>query len=95
MLPPTADLDLFLSDFGVTATVGGVSVTVLFDVPGKAMNMFDGQMTTTAPGCTMKSSDVTARSIAYGTSIAISGTTYTVTEIEPDGAGLTRLTLSA
>lgn len=93
----TEDLSVFFStdDFAVTATVGAASVSVIFDREHvEAMGGFGGGIDATQPTALLKTSDVTARSIARNTAIVISGTTYYVQSLRPDGTGLTLLALS-
>lgn len=89
----TEDLSLFLSgsDFAVSATVGAATVLGVFDKPH--LSALGGAVGTTDPSFTLKSSDVSANSIARGTTLTISGTAYSVREIEPDGTGMTTLLL--
>lgn len=94
------DLDIFFSDFNVTATIGTTPISVLFDAPYKGISIETNEIETYAPVATAKSSDVAAQSIAHGTSITISGTpggghdgTYKCVGTEPDGQGLTKLIL--
>lgn len=96
-MPFTEDLAPFLStsDFAVTATVGGVSVSVIFDrAHVEAMGGFGGGIDATQPTALLKTSDVTAQSIARNTAIVIDGTTYYVQSLQPDGTGMTLLVLS-
>lgn len=86
-----ADRLLFLStdDFAVAATVGASTVPGILadqyietlEVPGSR------------PVFTCRSSDVTAASIVFNTSMVIGGVTYKVKVIQPDGTGMTRLVL--
>lgn len=92
----TEDLDTFLDtdEFAVTATLtGGATVSVIFDKAYIAA--MGGQVDATEPMCLLKTSDVAARSIAFGTTLTIAGTAYTVRGIQPDGTGMTVLALEA
>lgn len=71
----------------VTATVGGVSVSAIFDNGYNAVMGIDGS----TPVITAKSSDVS--SAVRGTAVVVDGVSYTVQGIEPDGLGITRLIL--
>lgn len=85
----------------VTATVGAADpIPCLFDAPYKGVSLETGEIESSAPALTITSAQVAALSIVHSTSIAISGTpggydddTYSVIEIHPDGAGLTKLIL--
>lgn len=85
-------LDAFFADFGVTGTLaGGAAVTGIFD--RDYMASLGGQVSATGPAFGVKTSDVAARGIAFGTAITIGGTAYTVRDTQPDGTGVTLLLL--
>lgn len=71
----------------VTATVGGVSVTGIFDAAYQDALGITGS----APALLCASADVAAA--VEGTAVVVGSTSYTVTTAEPDGTGLTRLRL--
>ena len=72
----------------VQATLAsGAKISGIFSKPS-AVQM--GLMTT-SPDLVCRTSDVA--SVANGQSITINSTAYTVRAIEPDGAGMTRITL--
>ena len=89
----------FLADFGITDatftdTSAGSSSTItallkneysLEDVGGEV------GVETSTPVAIVRSSDV--NNVAQGDTIAISGTTYTIVEVQPDGEGMTNLRL--
>jgi hypothetical protein len=72
------------------ATVGGHEFAVIFDRPYSGA--FDGQVDAAAPECTGHAFDLAG--LERGSAITINGYAYTVVRAEPDGAGLTRLTLA-
>jgi hypothetical protein len=78
----------FLQDFGITATVGGASVTGIFDDAYADPLNFSGS----EPSLLCKSSDVSAR--AQGDAVVVNAVNYTITAIKPDGTGMTRLLLA-
>lgn len=78
-----------LADFGVTATYGSTSFTVLFERPYAEVR----GVATTIPAAVARSSDVVAAGVAWGGSIVVYGTNYTVRGIEPDGTGFSQFTL--
>jgi len=90
----------FLSadDFAVTAKVtlvGGNSkkINVIFDSEYYQSQLVgDVGIANADPQVLCKTIDVT--NITQGASLVISGTTYYVTSVEPDGTGMTRLVLS-
>ncbi len=82
-----ADLPDYLADFGVTATVGGVSVTAIFDAAyADPLNMGGN-----TPQLTVATSDLPA--VAVGQAVTVNATSYTVVGIEPDGTGVSTLML--
>jgi hypothetical protein len=70
-----------------TALVSGVAVGGMFD----ALYASPLGMSNSAPTFTALASDLDA--VVSGDSIVISGTTYTVREIQPDGRGMIALVL--
>lgn len=84
----TETLAPFFSDFAATScTIGGASVAAIFSNQSADALQVAG----TQPVLTVKSSDVSAT--ARGTAVVVNGTNYTVARIEPDGTGLSRVTL--
>lgn len=83
------DLDTMIDtdDFAVSATLGAATIRVIFD------NAYaeDLEITGTNPIATCKASDVATAS--RGDTITISGTDYTIQNIQPDGTGETLLIL--
>jgi hypothetical protein len=77
-------------------SVEGHSITGIFDEPGQRAAMFEGGpgVISTAPKLTV--SDATAAGIDRGDALTRvkTGQTYYLVAPEPDGAGLTMLTLS-
>lgn len=71
------------------ATIGAASVPVVFD--RLYLDALDGEVAGYAPVVTAKDADLMG--VVYGTAITVRGDAYTVTAIEPDGTGLTRLQL--
>lgn len=92
------DLDILFADSGVTAVIdGGEPVPVIFWVPGKAISMFDGSISSTDPGFMVKTA--ATGSADNGSSVVISGApygdgSYTISDRQPDGAGLSVITLT-
>ena len=95
----TEDIAAMFEDDGLISTAafshsGGVAVdiSVIFDNDFRAVNMADGVIESAGPQAVCKSSDVA--SAVHGDTLAISGTTYNIIGIEPDGTGMTTLILS-
>ena len=81
-------LSAYFADFGVSATVGGVAVTGIFD---NAFGDVLGIVAGTSPSLQIVSS--AAPSAAVGDTVVVGGTSYTIAELQPDGTGLMRLAL--
>jgi hypothetical protein len=84
----TEDLTPYFRDWGVAATVDGVSCLGIFDnVYAQALGFTAG----TTPTLIVKASDVTGA--AQGEAVVVPAGSYTITAIEPDGTGLVLLRL--
>lgn len=83
----TEDLAPYFADFGIDATVGGVSVRGIFDAAYAAPL----GMASSAPALTI--SAAAAPAVAEGDAVVIGATSYAVTAVEPDGTGMTLLRL--
>ena len=80
-------LPAYFADFGLSATVGGVSVQGIFDAAyTDPLGMAGNQ-----PQLTVSTADLPA--VAVGQSVSVNATAYTVTGIEPDGTGISTLQL--
>lgn len=78
----------------VPALIGMETVMVLFDDPSKQLTVYDAAVSCTAPFCTMASSDAVANDVKNGTAISIGNADYEVTNVAPDGAGLSVIHLT-
>jgi hypothetical protein len=92
----TEDFDIYFVDFGESATYtagGGSSadITVIFDNQAFAINMASGEISDSRPRATCKTSDVS--NAKNGDTITIRTVSYTVTDVNPDGTGITELVL--
>lgn len=77
----------FFSDFAIDLTVNGVAARGIFDdAYGSA---FGGFVDGSGPMVRLPSSVSSMR----GNPVVVSGTTYTITSVEPDGTGITLLRL--
>ncbi|OHD22458.1 MAG: hypothetical protein A2Y38_24970 [Spirochaetes bacterium GWB1_59_5] len=84
-----------ISRFGnEKALIGLVEVDVIFDEFAKSLDLFQADVSTTAPACSMDSAAVVENNVVYGTIITIKNVSYSVAEIIPDGTGLSRLNLT-
>lgn len=82
----TEDLTAFFPDFGVTATVGGASVQVIFDNASQGTRVGLLGMAGQQPAITCKTADLAADPV--GLAAVVGSTTYTITQHEPDGTGI-------
>lgn len=90
------DLDLYLNDFGETATYtpdGGAasSIQVIFDDADKSIQLEAGIIGSTDPRAFCKVSDVPG--VNQKATLAVRGTTYKVVDPQPDGTGFITLVL--
>lgn len=72
----TENLDVFLADFGVSVTAGAVSGVGILDMPGELVA--DGMIITTDYSLRCEASKF--GTLAYGASITVDGTAYTIRE---------------
>lgn len=95
-----SDIDnLLFTDYAVDAVytpAGGqaASIKVIFDNEFQAIEMLGGGVgfESTSPAALYKTASVS--SAKHGDTLAISGKTYYITGVQPDGTGITRLILS-
>jgi len=83
-----------LADFGVTVTLGGSNITAIFEhdhTPVDAGGEVQFSIQQAMIMC--RTSDVS--SAVEGTTAVINSTNYVVTDIQPDGQGMTMLVLEA
>jgi hypothetical protein len=94
-LPLTSDLAVFFdtNDFGVTATVGGTSFTVILDKIYVEQAVGTVGIEGSNPVAICRSSDVS--SVVHNTAITVDSISYTVVGVEPDNTGVTLLVLEA
>lgn len=85
----TEDLTTFFADFAAPATIGGVAVRVIFEAAYS--NPFGSAVDTTQPTCWAPSASV--QNAVQGTSASIGGVSYVVERVEPDGTGISRISL--
>lgn len=72
------DPAIFLADFGVSVTTGAVSGTGILDMPGETI--LDGMVISTDYSLRCEASKF--GSLAWGSSITVNGTGYTVREVK-------------
>lgn len=87
------DHALFFADYGVTAIVGGETVSVIFDNGYALGSVGPIGMASSQPMLTLASANVPADPV--GTAVVVGGVSYTVGAHEPDGTGMSRLLLEA
>lgn len=77
---------------GMTVTVGGTSITAIFDNAYQSINLDTGEIGSTGPALHCKTSNVSTAK--HGDAVVVSSVNYTVAgPPEPDGTGLTVLKL--
>ena len=86
------DLDTFFSDFGVDAVWNNTTFKVIFHNAYEAVTLFGLDIESKNPYVEIKDSNVPG--IAQGDAFTVNGTPYKVIGIQPDGTGITILTLS-
>ena len=86
------DLDTFFSDFGVDAVWNVTTFKVIFHNAYEAVTLFGLDIESKNPYVEAKDSDVVG--IAQGNTFTVNATAYKVIGIQPDGTGITILTLS-
>ena len=86
---------VFLADFGLACTAGGVAFLGILDQPDELMNMAGVNVASTMYTLLMRTSDATAAALATGGSVNVAGTVYVVRDVllRDDGT-FTQLTLS-
>lgn len=86
---------VFLRDFGVPCAANGVSFTGLFDEPDDTLSMGGVNVQSTMYTLTLKSSDVTAATVASGGPITVNGAAFVVRDVMLIDDGIfSKLTLS-
>ena len=83
------DFTAFFAEFATPATIGGAPVQVIFEAAYS--NPFGGAVDATQPTCWAPSASVSHA--VQGTSASIGGAGYVVERVEPDGTGISRITL--
>jgi hypothetical protein len=87
----TEDLDLFLADFGVEVTAGGVTGIGILDMPSEIVA--DGVVLTTDYKVTVKTSEFGG--LLYGAPVTVDGVNYQVREaMKVDDGSFTELMLT-
>ena len=90
----TTDLAAFLNsnELGDVAIYNGNTINVLFLNEHEAVMLFGLEVESASPLIMARDSDISG--IQHGSTIVVSGITYKVIDIQPDGTGLTTLILS-
>lgn len=87
----TEDLSVFLADFGVSVTPEvGTAFTGIFDAAYLAAL---GVVEASGPVLVVRSQDVSDNGVEQESILTISGADYIVTNVQPDGTGITTLHL--
>lgn len=83
----------FFADFGVPATLGGTAVVGVFDNAYQAGGAGQWGIATTQPHLTLATAQVPTNPV--GQAVVVAGGSYVVVTHEPDGTGISVLTLEA
>ena len=95
-----ADSSIFLDDSPHSATVGGETAPVIYDAPFRKEDIYEGQVETCAPACSMLDSDAARLGVQHATRLSIYKNQtalvgdFEVIGVEPDSLGFTRFTLT-
>jgi hypothetical protein len=81
-----------LADWGETVTIGGVSVTAMFDEPFASASPFGLGVESSGPMLLCKTADLPGDT-DHGTAVVVRGTAYTVSGRKDDGMGGSELPL--
>lgn len=88
----TSDIPGMLVDFGVTlSSPGGDMLGLLIEPYAEAFGMVAGSQ----PACLVPSSSLVVTLPAVGDILTVGGRSFAITGFEPDGTGITRITLEA
>ena len=76
----TTDMDLFFDDFGITATVGGDSITVVFSNPYQVIDVGGQYAEGVVYEVIAKTAEISAlsTSLVHGVQITVDGSNYMV-----------------
>ena len=87
-------LELFdTDDFGVESTFGGNTIKGIFENGYTEIEGANIGLESLAPSYTCRTSDVS--SAKHGDTLTIDGVAYSIVGVQPDGQGITMLTLEA
>lgn len=84
----------FLNDFGVDVDNGTSTIKAIFDNPHQEVSV-GGEVPFSIQECYITARSADLSDIAQGSSLTISGSSYVVTDIQPDGTGMSIVTLEA
>lgn len=84
----------FLNDFGVDVVLADKTIKAIFDNPHNDISA-GGEVPFSIQECyiTARTSDVSG--IGQGSTLTVSGSSYVVTDIQPDGTGMSTVMLEA
>jgi flagellar capping protein FliD len=88
------DRQTFLNDFGVDVVTSSKTIKGIFDSPHENLSAGGEVPFSIQESYVMvRTSDVT--DVGQGSTLTISDTSYAVTDVQPDGTGMTQLMLEA
>lgn len=86
------DREAMLADFGIVVTLpSATTITGILDSGYLAVDVEDTEVESSEQVLTCRTTDVSA--LTHGSQLTISGATYYVRGIQPDGTGITTLIL--
>tara|TARA_R110000823_G_scaffold314456_2_gene443676 strand:+ start:5707 stop:5997 length:291 start_codon:yes stop_codon:yes gene_type:complete len=83
-----------LSDFGVDVNLGTKTITGIFDSPHTSLSV-GGEVPFSIQESYVVVQTVDVTGVGQGSTLSISGANYVVTDVQPDGTGMTQLILEA
>ncbi len=86
------DLDLFFSDFAISADWNGKEIKIIFHNAYEAATLFGQDIESKDPYVEAQDSDV--EGLVHGDVLEINSVSYQVREIRPDGTGITAVMLT-
>lgn len=84
----------FLNDFGDDVIIGGDTIKAIFDNPHSDISA-GGEVPFSIQECFIMARSADVSSLGQGSTVEIRGSDYVVTDVQPDGTGITTIILEA
>ena len=81
-----------LNDFGVDVTIGSSKIKAIFDNPHQDITI-GGEVPFSIQECSITARTADLTSVGQGSILVIDSVNYAVTDIQPDGTGMTMVML--